>query len=213
MVRFALLAATFAAAGCATGRRAVSGVPPASDGTGAGATRIERQAFDRSGLAGPISMADRLPMLERLGGLPAEDDGRTASAEGYWLWENSSVMPDGDERSEREEWHLVQDGSKIAGHYDRWVRQVSTDGHPYRCSGNLDFRVGTRYHVTGEVRDGAVAVYERRFDVLEGGPCDPGSRRLDAYQGRIRGDEIRLMFGTGIQVLRRSRPDVPSQRF
>jgi hypothetical protein len=156
--------------------------------------------------------SDRMPQLEHRA-LAEEDEGRNADADGFWLWESNSVTPEGDERSEREEWHLVQNGNKLAGHYDRWVRQVSTDGHPYRCSGSLDFRVGTRYDVTGEVRGGTIAVYERRFDVLEGGPCDPGARRLDAYHGRIAGDEIRFMVGTGIQVLRRSRPDVPSQRF
>jgi hypothetical protein len=161
---------------------------------------------------GAIQTADRPPPFERRA-LTAEDDGRNADADGFWMWENNSITPDGDERSEREEWHLVQEGDKIAGHYDRWVRQVSTDGHPYRCSGNLDFRIGIRYDVTGEVRGGTIAVYERHFEVLEGGPCEPGSRRLDAYHGRIADDEIRLMVGTGVQVLRRGRPDVPSQRF
>jgi hypothetical protein len=166
-----------------------------------------------AGLRAALAATERpLPIVEGWV-LPAPEDGRLADAEGFWRWESDSLTPEGDERSEREEWHLIQEGGKIVGHYDRWVRQVSTDGHPYRCSGNLEFRVGTRYDVTGEVRDGSIAVYERRFDVLEGGPCDPGSRRLDAYHGRIAGDEIRLIFGNGVQVLRRSRPDVPSQRF
>jgi hypothetical protein len=155
---------------------------------------------------------DGWPRLERRAP-PAEDEGRNAEAEGFWLWESNSITSDGDERSEREEWHLVQDDSKIAGHYDRWVRQVSTDGHPYRCSGDLDFRIGTRYDVTGEVRGENIAVYERRSDPLEGGLCDPGPRRLDAYHGRIAGNEIRLIVGRGVQVLHRARPEVPSQRF
>lgn len=156
-----------------------------------------------------VSLSQPLPPLRNLG----EDESRMADAEGYWLWENSTLTPEGDERSEREEWHLVQEGNKLSGHYDRWVRQVSNDGLPYRCSGNLDFRVGTRYEVTGEIKGDSISIFERRTAVLEGGPCDRGIRRLDAYQGRVNGEEIRLMLGTGVQVLRRSRPDVPSQKF
>jgi hypothetical protein len=77
----------------------------------------------------------------------------------------------------------------------------------------LDFRVGTRYEVTGEIKGDSISIFERRTAILEGGPCDRGLRRLDAYQGRVGGAEIRLMLGTGVQVLRRSRPDVPSQSF
>jgi hypothetical protein len=142
-----------------------------------------------------------------------EDEDRMANAEGFWLWEHTALTPEGDERNEREEWHLVQQGSKLSGHYDRWVRQVSNDGLPYRCSGSLDFRVGTRYEVTGEIKGDSISIFERRTAILEGGPCDRGLRRLDAYQGRVGGAEIRLMLGTGVQVLRRSRPDVPSQSF
>ena len=38
-------------------------------------------------------------------------------------------------------------------------------------------------------------------------------RRLDAYEGQASTDELRLVWGVGGQVLRRARPDVPTQRF
>lgn len=145
--------------------------------------------------------------------LAAEEDAPLASAEGYWQWDHTSAVAGGDEKTEREEWHLVQEGDRISGHYDRWVRQLSTDGHPYRCSGSLEFRVGTRYRVTGEVRGNSVTIYERAYEILEGEACDQGRHHLDAYQGRIGDDEIRLLWGTGVQVLRRGRPDVPTQKF
>ena len=36
---------------------------------------------------------------------------------------------------------------------------------------------------------------------------------LDAYEGLAAADELRLVWGIGGQVLRRPRPDVPTQRF
>jgi hypothetical protein len=136
-----------------------------------------------------------------------------ANIEGLWTWEHRGPLPSGDEKVEREEWHLVQEGNTISGYYDRAVHQISTDGHAYRCSASLDFRVTTRYQITGEVRGSRVILQERNFEILEGSPCDDGRRRLDAYHGQAGGGEIRLAWGVGTQVLKRARPNVPTQRF
>jgi hypothetical protein len=137
----------------------------------------------------------------------------TANLEGLWVWENRGALPGGDEKIEREEWHLVQDGDNVAGYYDRAVHQISTDGHAYRCNSALDFRIVTRYQVSGEVRGSQVVLFERGFEILEGSPCDDGRRRLDGYQGSAVSGEIRLLWGVGTQVLKRARPNVPTQRF
>jgi hypothetical protein len=132
---------------------------------------------------------------------------------GMWIWEHRGAAPDGDEKLEREEWHITQDGGRITGYYDRVVRQVSSDGHAYRCSMALDFQIGTRYQITGEVRGNQIVIYENSFEVIEPSACDTGKRRLDAYEGQIANDELKLVWGVGGQVLRRARPDVPTQRF
>src|SRR5262249_5446469 len=75
---------------------------------------------------------------------------------GMWIWEHRGVVPGGDEKQEREEWHVTQEGAKLSGYYDRVVRQVSVDGHAYRCSMSLDFQIATRYQITGEVRGSQV---------------------------------------------------------
>jgi hypothetical protein len=139
--------------------------------------------------------------------------GALADVSGQWIWEHRGAAPDGDEKMEREEWHLTQEGARITGYYDRVVRQVSSDGHAYRCSMALDFQIGTRYQITGEVRGNQIVIYENSFEVLEPSACDTGKRRLDAYEGQIANDELRLVWGVGGQVLRRARPDVPTQRF
>jgi hypothetical protein len=139
--------------------------------------------------------------------------GPPADVQGTWTWESRTTIPTGDEKFEREEWHLVQEGGRVTGYYDRAVRQVSTDGNAYRCSNTTDFRVLTRYRIAGEVRGRQLVLHERAFEVLEGSPCDSGQRRLDSYQGETDGGEIRLRFGVGQQVLRRARPNVPTQRF
>jgi hypothetical protein len=136
-----------------------------------------------------------------------------ADVSGMWIWEHAGVVPGGDEKQEREEWHVTQDGSKLTGYYDRVVHQVSTDGQAYRCSMALDFQIVTRYQFRGEVDGNKVMIYESSFEVLNPNACDNGKRRLDAYEGQASTDELRLVWGVGGQVLHRPRPDVPTQRF
>jgi hypothetical protein len=137
----------------------------------------------------------------------------TADVSGTWIWEHQGTIPGGDQKQEREEWHVTQQGSKLSGYYDRIVHQVSTDGHAYRCSMALDFQIATRYQFSGDVRGDEVRIFESSYEVLSPSACDNGKRRLDAYKGKASTDEIRLLWGVGGQVLRRPRPDVPTQRF
>jgi hypothetical protein len=132
---------------------------------------------------------------------------------GVWVWEHRGRLPTGDEKQEREEWHIDQEGTFLSGYYDRTIRQVSTDGLAYRCSNATDFRITTRYHVAGEVRGSRVSLREQSFEILQASPCDSGERNLDAYQGEAAIDELKLMWNVGSQVLRRDRPEIPSQRF
>jgi hypothetical protein len=132
---------------------------------------------------------------------------------GFWIWEHHGIVPGGDEKLEREEWHVTQEGSALTGYYDRVVHQVSIDGHAYRCSMALDFQIATRYQFTGEVRGDQILIHESSYQVLDPSACDDGKRRLDAYEGQASPDELRLVWGVGGQILRRARPDVPTQRF
>jgi len=136
-----------------------------------------------------------------------------ADVSGVWIWEHRGQAPTGDEKQEREEWHVDQEGDRISGYYDRVVREISTDGQAFRCSMNTEFEIATRYRIRGEVRGNQLVIYENGFEVLEPNACDNGQRRLDAYEGLAAGDEVRLLWGAGGQVLHRPRPDVPTQRF
>jgi hypothetical protein len=153
------------------------------------------------------------------GDRPPSSDRQTAAMQtpadvsGLWVWEHRGTAPGGDEKQEREEWHVTQNGNRLTGYYDRVVRQVSSDGHAYRCSMSLDFQIATRYQITGEVRGNQVVIYESSFEILDPNACDNGKRRLDAYEGQAQADELRLVWGVGGQVLHRPRPDVPTQRF
>jgi hypothetical protein len=146
-------------------------------------------------------------------GSPATAGGNPADISGLWVWEHHGTLAGGDEKQEREEWHVTQDGNRLTGYYDRIVRQVSSDGHAYRCSMALDFQIATRYQFSGEVRGNELRILERSYEVLSPNACDNGRRRLDTYEGQAGADEIRLIWGVGGQVLRRPRPDVPTQRF
>jgi hypothetical protein len=136
-----------------------------------------------------------------------------ADVSGLWIWEHQGSVPGGDQKQEREEWHVEQNGSKISGYYDRIVHQVSTDGHAYRCSMALEFQIATRYQFSGDITGDEVRIIESSYEVLSPSACDNGKRRLDVYQGKVSTDEIRLVWGMGGQILRRPRPDVPTQRF
>ena len=167
-------------------------------------------ARDRAGAAsgeGQVATPAMQPMT------PAPPGMANADVSGEWIWEHQGSVPGGDQKQEREEWHVVQDGAKISGYYDRIVHQVSTDGHAYRCSMALEFQIATRYQFSGDVSGDEVRIIESSYEVLSPSACDNGKRRLDIYQGKASTDEIRLVWGIGGQILRRPRPDVPTQRF
>ncbi|HEY0708061.1 MAG TPA: hypothetical protein VGG33_14755 [Polyangia bacterium] len=165
----------------------------------------EEEDQDSNDVVGPT-----VPASLTIGGAPREEP---VPVEGVWVWEHRGRLPTGDEKQEREEWHLEQNGAEISGYYDRSIRQVSTDGLAYRCSNATDFRVTTRYHLSGVVSGTQVILREKSFEILQASPCDSGRRNLDAYQGEAAIDELRLKWGVGSQVLRRERAEIPSQRF
>ena len=186
------------------------GIPGHADPSGsddADADETPREVPSESGedIVGPT-----VPASLTIGGAPREEP---VPVEGTWVWEHRGRLPTGDEKQEREEWHLQQNGAEITGYYDRSIRQVSTDGQAYRCSNATDFRVTTRYHLAGVVSGSHVILREKSFEILQASPCDSGRRNLDAYQGEAAIDELRLMWGVGSQVLRRERAEIPSQRF
>lgn len=168
-----------------------------------------RLATRERGGDGPATPAARPIMTP----VPGPTTGAFADVSGLWVWEHQGSVPGGDQKQEREEWHVEQNGSKISGYYDRIVHQVSTDGHAYRCSMALEFQIATRYQFSGDVSGDEVRIIESSYEVLSPSACDNGKRRLDVYQGKVSTDEIRLVWGMGGQILRRPRPDVPTQRF
>jgi len=165
------------------------------------------------GPAGPASDGDSpFPSIGD-GPKPPQSGAAPADVSGLWVWEHHGVAPGGDQKQEREEWHVTQEGARLTGYYDRVVRQISIDGHAYRCSMSLEFEIATRYQINGEVRGNQVIIYENSYEILEPNACDNGKRRLDAYEGQASAEEIRLVWGVGGQILRRPHPDVPTQRF
>jgi hypothetical protein len=184
---------------------------------GAGRSRASSTSPADPDRGGDTRTSDVPPVLAppppSVGGASPASSSSPADVSGLWVWEHHGTVPGGDEKQEREEWHVTQEGGKLSGYYDRTVHQVSVDGHAYRCSMALDFQISTRYQFSGEVRGNEVKIYESSFEVLTPNACDNGKRRLDAYEGQASLDEIRLLWGVGGQILRRPRPDVPTQRF
>src|SRR4029079_16161886 len=139
--------------------------------------------------AGRLAAAETTPAVPaRGGGASAATAGRTMSIaplpvtpgianaddSGMWVWEHQGSVPGGDQKQEREEWHVEQNGTKISGYYDRIVHQVSTDGHAYRCSMALEFQISTRYQFSGDVVGEDVRIIESSYEVLSPSACDNG---------------------------------------
>ena len=132
---------------------------------------------------------------------------------GTWTWEMRGLGWDGDAKVEQEEWHLVQTGNMLRGYYDRIVTSISTDGHPYRCNQQTQFATVTRYQVEGSISGRDIQIREISFDAKPSACEERPQRRLDMYRGVVTPEEIKLSWGTGQQVLRRTRPQVPTSSF
>jgi hypothetical protein len=169
-------------------------------GPEAGQTLVRRA----DGNHAPLAKADEL------GGVPDENDATRASAqssaavEGTWEWELRSIDAEGDERTEREEWHLTETADGIRGYYDRTVRRIRGDG-AFPCNGEAKYETSTRYTVVGQ-RFGEKLMLTEVDYKAEPSRCDNALRRLDSYQGHVADpDSLVLSWGPGNQLLHRKK--------
>jgi hypothetical protein len=130
---------------------------------------------------------------------------------GAWQWELKSVDAEGDERQEREVWHLTETDGEVSGWYERTVLRQRIGGN-FPCSGEPRIETATRFEIQGHRFGDYVTLTEVSFKARKN-QCDNGLRRLDTYQGSVTGagDELILSWGSGNQVLRRL-PDAPVAR-
>jgi hypothetical protein len=124
---------------------------------------------------------------------------------GTWLWELRSIDAEGDERVEREEWHLNETADGVSGYYDRIVSRVRGDGGNFTCNNLPRYETTTRYNVAGQRFGDKVTLTETDYKAMRS-PCDNALRRLDTYQGHVAdGDSLILSWGPGNQLLRRKK--------
>jgi hypothetical protein len=122
---------------------------------------------------------------------------------GTWLWELRSIDAEGDERTEREEWHLTENADGVGGYYDRIVGRVRGDGGNFSCNNQPSYETTTRYNISGQRFGEKITLTETDYKASRG-PCDNALRRLDSYQGHVAdGDSLILSWGPGNQLLRR----------
>lgn len=124
---------------------------------------------------------------------------------GTWIWELRSIDAEGDERLEREEWHLTEGNDGLAGYYDRTVARVRGDGSNFTCNGQPRYETTTRYNVSGQRFGDKLTLTETDYRASRS-PCDNALRRLDTYQGHVAdSDSLILSWGPGNQLLRRKK--------
>lgn len=124
---------------------------------------------------------------------------------GTWVWELRSIDAEGDERTEREEWHLQESDAGIVGYYDRVVSRERGDGTTFSCNGKPRYASTTRYNVVGQRFGDKLSLTETDYKATRSG-CDNALRRLDSYQGHLADpDSLVLSWGPGNQLLRRQR--------
>ncbi|HEY2745211.1 MAG TPA: hypothetical protein VGL86_11330 [Polyangia bacterium] len=128
-----------------------------------------------------------------------------AALGGTWVWELRSIDAEGDERLEREEWHLAESTEGVNGYYDRTVARVRGDGTNFVCNGQPRYETTTRYNVSGQRFGDKLTLTETDYKAARS-PCDNALRRLDTYQGHVAdADSLILSWGPGNQLLRRKK--------
>jgi hypothetical protein len=167
-------------------------------GPEAGQTLVRRTDGGRSPLAPNETGGD-----VRQASMQTSDS--TAPVGGTWVWELRSIDAEGDERLEREEWHLAESSDGVNGYYDRTVSRVRGDGTNFVCNGQPRYETTTRYNVSGQRFGDKVTLTETDYKAMRS-PCDNALRRLDTYQGHVAdGDNLILSWGPGNQLLRRKK--------
>jgi len=147
----------------------------------------------------PPSIAERVESAQRAAVLPP------GVLDGTWEWELRSIDAEGDERVEREEWHLNEASDGIHGYYDRTVKKVRGDAKPFECNGKERFETATRYTIVGQRAGEKLMLTEIDYK-SERTPCDNALRRLDTYHGKVAdGDTLILSWGPGNQLLHRKK--------
>ena len=127
------------------------------------------------------------------------------AVEGTWEWDLRSIDSDGDERQEREEWHLTETADGLRGYYDRTVRRLRVGG-TFPCNGDVKYETTTRYTITGQRFGDKLTLTEVDYKATPS-RCDNALRRLDTYQGQVADpNALVLSWGPGNQLLRRVRP-------
>jgi hypothetical protein len=129
----------------------------------------------------------------------------SAALGGTWDRELRSIDAEGDERLEREEWHLAESTDGVNGYYDRTVARVRGDGSNFVCNGQPRYETTTRYNVSGQRFGDKLTLTETDYKAARN-PCDNALRRLDTYQGHVAdADSLILSWGPGNQLLRRKK--------
>jgi len=124
--------------------------------------------------------------------------------DGTWEWDLRSIDSDGDERQEREEWHITETSDGLRGYYDRTVRRIRVGG-TFPCNGEGKYETTTRYTLTGQRFGDKLTLTEVDYKAAPS-RCDNALRRLDTYQGQVADpDALVLSWGPGNQLLRRAR--------
>ena len=150
--------------------------------------------------------AVRVRRRRRAPGVDAVGTSRRPPVDGTWVWELRSIDAEGDERVEREEWHLAESPDGISGYYDRTVARVRGDGTNSRATAM------PRYETDDPLQRRRPALRRQGHanrDRLQGAAaarCDNALRRLDTYQGHVAdADSLVLSWGPGNQLLRRKK--------
>jgi hypothetical protein len=169
-------------------------------GPEAGQTLVRRADGGHTPLAKSEELGGTLP--DEPDATRASSDSSQAAVEGTWEWELRSIDAEGDERTEREEWHLNETADGIRGYYDRTVKRVRGDGS-FPCNGEARYETATRYTVVGQRFGDRLMLTEVDYKA-EPNRCDNALRRLDSYQGHVAdADSLVLSWGPGNQLLHR----------
>jgi hypothetical protein len=162
----------------------------------------------------PFALVLLLASCTPVATLRAHDAGSAIA--GVWDLVRESRDEAGDRRIERSEWHLQAAGGRVHGFVHRALTYLSTDGVPFRCSGQLQATRSWRTVVEGRLgQGGRTAELGAIASASDPTACgvDSADPVLDARRCRITlvaTSRLRVECGSGaIELARRLESPVP----
>ncbi len=120
---------------------------------------------------------------------------------GNWTWSHRSKKSD-IEIDQSEKWTFETNSKKISGEIVRVVQATSLTV-PFTCNGGLSYKLKATYKIRGTLEGKNLRLSEYSYKASPH-PCEPDSRPMSSYEGRLEGSKLRVSRSGDVQTLTRA---------